>query len=216
MLFRARFLVTEESSSATFGVCRVLLTAINTTSTIPDLATIHHFDELLKIVPASRGSRVVRRRLDGASISGRAYGRSGLVSGSSSLAGGVQDLLCCRAAKESLNMPKKILLVISAHTKEAELVIRGHRMTDLLHLVVRHLVAAGLRSLNDCTEQKLELVQDLGVMVQDQEEVVGLGLQLTSFTGAPEMPTTSVTASTPISGTLVPQRVGSVAEPQGS
>jgi hypothetical protein len=151
---------------------------MNTTSTIPDLATIHRFDELLEIVPASRGSRAVRRRLDGASISGRAGGRSGLTGGSSSLAGGAQDLLCCRAAKESLSIPKKILLVISAHPQEAELIIRGHRMTDLLHLVVRHLAvaAAGLRSLNGCTKQKLELVQDLGVRVQDQEEAVGLGL----------------------------------------
>jgi hypothetical protein len=108
--FGARFLVTEESSSATFGVCRVLLTAVNTTSTIPDLVTVHRFDELLEIVPASRGSRAVRRRLDGASISGRAGGRSGL-------AGSAQDLLYCRAAKESLNIPKKILLVISTHPK---------------------------------------------------------------------------------------------------
>jgi hypothetical protein len=149
---------------------------MNTTSTIPDLATVHRFDELLEIVPASRGSRAVRRRLDGVSISGRAGGRSGLTGGSSSLAGGAQDLLCCRAAKESLSIPKKILLVISTHPKEVELVIRGHRMTDLLHLIVRHLAAAGLRSLNGCTKQKLELVQDLGVRVQDQEEAVGLGL----------------------------------------
>jgi hypothetical protein len=189
---------------------------MNTTSTIPDLATVHHFDELLEIVPASRGSRAVRRRLDGASISGHAGGRSSLTGGSSSLVGGTQDLLCCRATKESLSIPKKILLVTSAHPKEVELVIRGHRMTDLLHLVVRHLAAAGLRSLNGCTKQKLELVQDIGVRVQDQEEAVGLGLQLTSFTGAPEMPATSATTSTPISGTLVPQRMGSVAEPQGS
>jgi hypothetical protein len=189
---------------------------MNTASTIPDLATVHRFDELLEIVPASRGSRAVRRRLDGASISGRAGGRSGLAGESSSLAGGAQDLLCYRAAKESLNIPKKILLVISVHPKEAELVIRSNRMTDLLHLVVRHLAAAGLQSLNGCTEQKFELVQDLGVRVRDQEEAVGLGLQLTSFTGAPEMPATSATASTPRSGTLVPQRVGSVEEPQGS
>jgi hypothetical protein len=151
---------------------------MNTTSTIPDLVTVHRFDELLKIIPESRGSRAVRRRLDGAYISGRACGRSGLAGGSSSLAGGAQDLLCCRAAKESLSIPKKILRVIFAHPKEAELVIRGHRMTDLLHLVVRHLAAAGLRSLNGCTEQKLELVQDLGVRVQDQEEAIGLGLHL--------------------------------------
>jgi hypothetical protein len=142
-LFGARFLVTEESSSATFGVCRVLLTAMNTVSTIPDLATVHHFDELLEIVLASRGSRAVRRRLDGASISGRAGGRSslaggrsGLTGGRSSLAGGAQDLLCCRAAKENLSIPKKIILIISAHPREAKLVVRGHRMTDLLHLVV--------------------------------------------------------------------------------
>jgi hypothetical protein len=77
-------------------------------------------------------------------------------------------------------------------------------MTDLLHLVVRHLAAAGLQTLNGCTEQKLELVQDLGVRVQDQEEAVGLGLQLTSFTGAPEMASTLATASTLRSGTLVP------------
>jgi hypothetical protein len=174
---------------------------MNTTSTIPDLVTVHYFDELLEIIPESRGSRAVRRRLDEAYISGRACGRSGLAGGrsglaggSSSLAGGAQDLLCCRAAKESLSIPKKILHVISAHPKEAELVIRSHRMTDLLHLVVRHLAAAGLQSLNGCTEQKLELVQDLGVRVQDQEEAIGLGLQLTSFTGALEMP---ATASTP-------------------
>jgi hypothetical protein len=109
---------------------------MNTTSTIPDLATVHHFDKLLKIVPASRGSRAVRRRLDGPSISGLAGGRSGLAGGSSSLAGGAQDLLYYRAAKESLSIPKKILLVISVHPKEAELIVRGHRMTDLLQLVV--------------------------------------------------------------------------------
>jgi hypothetical protein len=147
---------------------------MNTTSTIPDLATVHRFDELLEIVPPSRGSRAVRRRLDGASISGHAGGRSSLTGGSSSLVGGTQDLLCCRATKESLSIPKKTLLVTSAHPKEVELVIRGHRMTDLLHLVLRHLAAAGLRSLNGCTKQKLELVQDIGVRVQDQEEAVGL------------------------------------------
>jgi hypothetical protein len=125
---------------------------MNTTSTIPDLVTVHRFEELLEIVPASRGSRAVRRRLDGAYISGRAGGRSSLAGGSSSLAGGAQDLLCCRATKESLSIPKKILLLISTHPKEVELVIRGHRMTDLLHLVVRHLTVAGLRSLNGSTE----------------------------------------------------------------
>jgi hypothetical protein len=145
-LFGARFLVTEESSGATFGVCRVLLTAMNTTSTIPDLATVHRFDELLEIVPASRGRRAVRKRLDGASISGRAGGRSGRADGSSSLDGGAQG---------EPQHPKKILLVISTHSKEAELVVRGHRMTDSLHLVVRHLAAAGLRSLNCCTEAQV-------------------------------------------------------------
>jgi hypothetical protein len=99
---------------------------MNTVSTIPDLATVHRFDELLEIVSASRSSRAVRRRLDGASISGRAGGRSGrtggrsgLTSVSSSLAGSAQDLLCYRVAKESLSIPKKILLVIFVHPKEA-------------------------------------------------------------------------------------------------
>jgi hypothetical protein len=144
--------MTKESSSATSGVFIVLLTAMNTTSTIPDLVIVHRFEELLEIVPARRGSRAVRRRLDGASISARTGGRSGLAGGSSSLAGGAQDLLYYRAAKESLSIPKKILLVILAHPKEAELVVRGHRMTDLLHLIVRHLTAAGLQSLNGCTK----------------------------------------------------------------
>jgi hypothetical protein len=60
-----------------------------------------------------------------------------------------------RAAKESPRIPKKILLVISAHAKEVELVVRGHRLIDLLHLIVRHLAVAGLRSLNDCTEARV-------------------------------------------------------------
>jgi hypothetical protein len=92
---------------------------MNTTSTIPDLVIVHRFEELLEIVPARRGSRAVKRRLDGASISARTGGTSGLAGRSSSLAGGTQDLLYCRADKESLSIPKKILLFIFAHPKEA-------------------------------------------------------------------------------------------------
>jgi hypothetical protein len=68
--------------------------------------------------------------------------------------------------------------------------------------------------------QKLELVPDLGDRVQEEAVGLGLGLglglQLTSFTGAPEMPATSAIASMPRFGTLVPQRVVTVTEPQGS
>jgi hypothetical protein len=138
---------------------------MKTTSTIPDVVTVYHFVELLKIVPASRGSRVVRRRLDGAATGGGSSALAGCSSGradrSSGLVGGTrlaQDLLCSRASKESLNIPNKILLVISIHPKEAELIILGHRMTDLLHLVVGHLAAVGLRSLNGCTEARVSSI----------------------------------------------------------
>jgi hypothetical protein len=64
---------------------------MKTTSTIPDLVTVYHFVELLEIFPVSRGSRAVRRRLDGAATGGGssalARGSSGRTGRSSGLAG---------------------------------------------------------------------------------------------------------------------------------
>jgi hypothetical protein len=95
-----------------------------------------------------------------------------------------------------------------------ELVVHGHRLIDLLHLIVRHLAVAGLWSLNGCTEARVSS-RSRGYGSRRSSRV-SLGLQLTSFTEALEMPATSVIASTPRSSILVPQRIVTVTEPQGS
>jgi hypothetical protein len=91
---------------------------MKTTSTIPDLVTVYRFVELLEILPVSRGSEAVRRRLDGAATGG---GSSALTSGSSGRTGGssglvgsarlAQDLLCRKVEVSIFRArPKKVLL----------------------------------------------------------------------------------------------------------
>jgi len=57
------------------------------------------------------------------------------------------ELLGSTTTEELLSIPNNIVLVVSGHPAEAQLVVDRHGETDVL-LLIRHLVVAGLRSLN--------------------------------------------------------------------
>lgn len=55
-----------------------------------------------------------------------------------------------------------IILVVTGHPAEAQLIIDGHGMTDIL-LLVRHLAIAGLWSSTATKKKEVGLVMDLGL-----------------------------------------------------
>jgi hypothetical protein len=78
----------------------------------------------------------------------------------------VVEFLGSTTAEEFLGIPNDIILVVSSHPAEAQLVIDGHGETDVL-LLIRHLVVAGLWSLNANAYQNQE---QLG-LIEDHEEI---------------------------------------------
>jgi len=79
------------------------------------------------------------------------------------------EFLDSTTAEELLGIPSDIVLVVSGHPAEAQLVVDGHGETDVL-LLVRHLVVAGLRSLNANAYQNQEQQEHLG-LIEDHEEI---------------------------------------------
>jgi hypothetical protein len=72
----------------------------------------------------------------------------------------VVEFLGSTTAEELLGIPNDIILVVSSHPAEAQLVIDGHGETDVL-LLIRHLVVA---------YQNQEQQEHLG-LIEDHEEI---------------------------------------------
>jgi hypothetical protein len=169
----------EEVASPKSRQSKILLTAMKTLSAIPDIYTIYLLEELLEVFPTCRGRRAVR---PAGAISSSGFvglsialdGRAGvgaicLVDGKWVSSSTAQELLGSSMTEELLGIPSDIILVVSGHPAEAQLIVDGHGETDVL-LLIRHLIVASLWSLNANAYQNQEQQEHLG-LIEDHEEI---------------------------------------------
>jgi hypothetical protein len=148
-----------------------------THSTIPEILTIDLFCEFREVIPACRG-RVANRcpptvavtvciwlgeTVTGSILLGLAGPGSAGVAVTSRGRGKVGVALGNSTTKELLGVPKDVVLVISCHPAEAQLLIPGHGATNLL--VGRHVAVPGLRFLDGFKSRTEERVRALDLWI---------------------------------------------------
>jgi hypothetical protein len=118
---------------------------MKTPSTIVDIYTIYLLEELLEVFPTCRGTRTVRlaRAISSSGVADLSIaldGRAGvgaicLVDGKWVSSSTTQELLSGSTTEELLDIPNDIVLVISSHPAEVQLIVDGHGVTDVLLLI---------------------------------------------------------------------------------